>query len=123
VKQRIVLSVIVVGLVVAAFALLRSHYRDQVAQLEPRAKKFDDICGLAKSAIFVDRTMLKTEDDRKLLFSKFAGHYIGDGFAMLQWCIPNVETFVDEFRRCQNIDDYKCLDRVLESMSAAIALP
>lgn len=95
-------------------------HRRQLAPFEVKAKKFDEVCSLVKASLRTDRSLLKTDTERKLLFSRFAENYIGDSYQMLEWCVPHAKEFVEEFRRCGIAGDYACVDQVLRRMMESV---
>lgn len=96
-------------------------WSNRMAALEVKAAKFDTVCGLVKSALHTDRNLLTFDvPTRDRMIANFGGDRIGDGFEMLDWCVPHVREFVAELRRCSGLRDYECVGRVLDAMELSI---
>lgn len=118
-------SITIVGVVAACIAATAATYinitlNKQVDRLAPKAEKFDAVCSLAKTALFLDRKRLDEPQLRDQMLDDFAGYRIGDGYVMLEWCVPNAAESVAEVRRCTSLRDYQCIERVFRAMEASI---
>jgi hypothetical protein len=128
------LTVTVLGLIAAlvvVFTLVIKANRE-ADRLAPLARKYNEICGGVKAALWVDMTMLhdtgdpqqltpeQVDEDRRALFRK-VGATIGgdDSFVMLQRCIPQPFP-MDAWRRCIAANDYACLRALLQQAHDAI---
>ena len=114
------ITVGILAAVVTLFCGIYAHVslRNQIDRLAPKAEKFDAICSLAKTKLFLDRKRLDDPRLREPMLKDFAGYNIGDGYAMLEWCVPHAQERVAEVRRCT--DDYACVERVFRTMEASI---
>lgn len=117
----------VVALVVAIATMVHVNVSldREVDRLVPLAKKYGEICGGVKAALWVDTTKLhdtedsawltpkEIEDDRKALFRR-VGATIGgdDSYVMLQRCMPKPFP-MDAWRSCIAANDNVCLRGVL----------
>lgn len=103
-------------------------------RLEPKAKKYDEICSGVKAALWVDRTLLhgpeesdwmavtakEIEDDRQMLFRKLGATIGGDdSYVMLQRCLPQPFP-MDTWRGCIATNDNVCLRALLQQAHDAI---
>ena len=121
-KTATIVIIVACTCVLASAVFTTISLKREVRQLEPKAKKYDEVCGYVKSALHTDRNLLtfdKNTHDRML--ADFAGNHIGDGMQMLDWCVPNVKEFVSEIRRCDGLNDDACIDRVFQAMEKSIA--
>lgn len=90
-----------------------------IAQLETKAEGFDEVCSLTRSALRVDRNLLAFETaTRDRMLVNFANDTIGDGYVMLDWCIPNAAWHVAVVRACAR--NYACATSALGVMETAV---
>lgn len=114
----------VLGLALLLGLGLETAHRNKLAPLEAKAKKFDEVCLYVKSSIKTDRLIIQREPmNRKQVVANFAGLRVGDGYQMLDWCVPHAKEFVAEFQRCQGNDDLECMERVLSGMEMTVNAP
>lgn len=119
-RTRLIVGGVAACIGIAAALVYIIVLRREVDRLTPKAEKFDSICSLAQTALLVDRQRLEDPRLRDPMIADFAGSRIGDGYAMLEWCIPDVATPVAEIRRCAAAGDYRCIERTLRTMEESI---
>jgi hypothetical protein len=114
----------------AAYMLI--NLKRENNRLEPRAKKYDEICAAVKSALWVNMTLLhdtdnpprltpaQVETDRRMLYEK-VGATIGgdDSYVMLQRCMPQPFP-MDAWDGCRSKNDDVCLRRILKQAMESI---
>ena len=120
-KSRSIIGIVAACIAIAAGTMYVTMLRREVSRLTPKAEKFEAVCSLAKTALLVDRQRLDEPRLRDQMIDDFAGSRIGDGYVMLEWCVPNVAEPVAEVRRCASLRDYTCIERVFRAMEASIA--
>lgn len=123
-KSNIAVTVLV--LVCSACVFIAIVRGKQIASLQEKAAKLDEVCTAVQAALYSDRRVLKDPASRDAMIDRFGGNTgntVGDAYATLEWCVPHAAEFVAEFRRCttetRGDEKYQCLDKVLRAMDGA----
>lgn len=92
----------------------------QQARIERAESRMAEVCGLVKSALRVDRNILTAyaEPYRERTLAQFATDRIGDGYQMLDWCVPHTAMRVATVRACEL--NYECASSALLAMETAV---
>lgn len=127
-------SIGVAGIVVCAIVGVAATYiaitlSRKVDRLEPRAKKYDELCESVRSALHTDITLLhdtdnppwltpqQVDDDRRTLYRRVGSTSGGDdSYAMLGRCMPHPFP-MDAWRACH---DDACLRATLKQAMDSI---
>lgn len=113
----IVLLSMISVITIARLALAIERFSQ--GHFEAKAEKFDEVCSLAKSALRVDRNLLTFDTaTRDRMLVNFANDDIGDGYVMLDWCVPYAAMYVAAVRACER--NYPCVERMLATTEIAV---
>lgn len=91
----------------------------RMADLRTRADTLHEICGTTKAALYVDRTLLRSPGERERMLARFATDRIGDGMAMLEWCLPQPFPMA-RWDACVTAHDDGCLGQLLQQAERSI---
>jgi len=130
-KHMTAVMIVMTAIVLASAAFTTISLKREVNRLEPKAKKYDEICGGVRGALRTDITLLhdtdnpawmtpkQVEDDRRALYRR-VGSTVGgdDSYVMLQRCMPSPFP-MEAWRSC---DNDVCLRAILQQAHDSIPL-
>lgn len=118
-RKALIASSLLIALSVSYSIRTGCQQQRQIDELEPQARKYQEICGAVKNALHIDQTFLHTEADRELLRQRIGSDRGDESYVMLERCMP-FPFPMESWDVCLAGRDVACLSTLLRRAEESI---